>query len=455
MGAILEKYREADLVLWSFPLYIFGAPSKTKALMDRLLPLNLPEIKMKTDGGAEHPARYDLAGQRHILISTCGFFTIHNNYDALLKQFDILFDSRYTKILCPQGELFRVPEMHKRTGEYLSIVKQAGAEYAAGGISDGTTALLDVPLYPAEVFTEMANASWNVAASGQETPDTPGVPDAGERFTRQMAALYRPGFGGGKEQVLEFYYTDVDKTYQILLNDKGHTVLTSGFVPYTTRIETPLALWQDIARGKLSGQTALMQRKYRVLGDFDLMLHWDDYFSGGTAQSPAGDGNAPAQKKTNLTVLLAPWIVIWIALAIHPLWGGVLGILVSAAMPFLWMAFRATIFERVSILLVSGISLAALLSVNLRLLLPLSYGLFGLLWFITVFMKIPLTAWYSQNAYGGEKALSNPLFLHTNRILTACWGALYLLTPIWTWAVMGTPAARLTGYYAGRKYQAV
>jgi hypothetical protein len=258
-----------------------------------------------------------------------------------------------------------------------------------------------------------------------------------------MAALYRPGFGGGKEQALEFYYTDVDKTYQILINDQGHTVLTSGFVPYTTRIETPLALWQDIAQGKLSGQAALMERKYRVLGDFDIMLHWDDYFSGGTARPPAGSGNAPAQKKTNLTVLLAPWIVIWVALAIHPLWGGVLGILVSAATPFLWMAFRATIFERVSILLVSGIALAALLGVNLRLLLPLSYGLFGLLWFITVFMKIPLTAWYSQNAYGGEKALSNPLFLHTNRILSACWGALYLLTPIWTQAILGTPAARL------------
>ncbi|MDR1655793.1 MAG: hypothetical protein LBR96_07335, partial [Treponema sp.] len=33
----------------------------------------------------------------------------------------------------------------------------------------------------------------------------------------------------------------------------------------------------------------------------------------------------------------------------------------------------------------------------------------------------------------------------TNRILTACWGILYLLTPIWTWFLMGTSLSFLTG----------
>ena len=43
-----------------------------------------------------------------------------------------------------------------------------------------------------------------------------------------------------------------------------------------------------------------------------------------------------------------------------------------------------------------------------------------------------------MNAYEGEKALSNPLFLKTNRILTLLWGVLYLITPLWTYAILGT-----------------
>ena len=78
-------------------------------------------------------------------------------------------------------------------------------------------------------------------------------------------------------------------------------------------------------------------------------------------------------------------------------------------------------------------------------LLPASYLLFGLMWGVTVFLPMPLTAYYSMNGYGGETALQNPLFMRTNRILTACWAVLYLLTPIWTWYLLQTPVSYLTG----------
>lgn len=61
------------------------------------------------------------------------------------------------------------------------------------------------------------------------------------------------------------------------------------------------------------------------------------------------------------------------------------------------------------------------------------------------FMLIPFTAYYSMNDFGAEKALGNPLFLRTNRILTAAWGILYLITPIWTYFLMNTSIAYTTG----------
>ena len=79
-------------------------------------------------GSGGHPSRYDMSGKRHLLISTCGFYTAKNNYDSVTKLFDhVCGAGQYESIFCGQGELFRVPELKARTDEYLECVRQAGA----------------------------------------------------------------------------------------------------------------------------------------------------------------------------------------------------------------------------------------------------------------------------------------------------------------------------------------
>lgn len=68
------------------------------------------------------------------------------------------------------------------------------------------------------------------------------------------------------------------------------------------------------------------------------------------------------------------------------------------------------------------------------------------MWIIGAFTNIPLTAHYSAAHYGGEDAFSNPIFMKTNRILTAAWGGLYLITPIWTYILMGTGFSSYIGF---------
>ncbi len=46
MPSLMQKYLDADLIIWSFPLYYFGMPSKIKAFLDRLLPTNQPIIEL-------------------------------------------------------------------------------------------------------------------------------------------------------------------------------------------------------------------------------------------------------------------------------------------------------------------------------------------------------------------------------------------------------------------------
>ena len=106
---------------------------------------------------------------------------------------------------------------------------------------------------------------------------------------------------------------------------------------------------------------------------------------------------------------------------------------------------KATAYDQVSALLVSACSIALLVGASPALVIPVSYLLFGLMWTVSCFLKVPLTAHYSKNSYSGESALRNPIFIRTNRILTAAWGVLYLITPIWTCFIMQTDAASFVG----------
>lgn len=131
MNEILTGLIAADVIIWSFPLYYFSVPGALKNLIDRQLPLNLPFMVAGSENGG-HPSRYDLSGQRHVIISTCGFWTTAGNYDAISAMFDHYYGiGNYAAIFCGQGELFRLPELKKRTDEYLEIVIRAGAEFAA------------------------------------------------------------------------------------------------------------------------------------------------------------------------------------------------------------------------------------------------------------------------------------------------------------------------------------
>lgn len=436
MACVLEDMLWADVILWSFPLYYFSVPGPLKNLIDRQLPMSLPFMSADTESGG-HPSRYDTSGKRHVVISTCGFYTAKGNYDGVTAIFDHLCGKgNYTAIFCGQGELFRVKELSQRTEEYLSYVKDAGREFCGGGISRETRQKLETLLYPRQVFEAMADASWGIEKTGEPADET-------LIFTRQMAALYNKSAYSGKDLVLEMYYTDEDRRCQILLTQEGSKVLSDNFLDYTTRIETPFTVWRAIASGELSGQEALMQGKYRVKGDFELMLHWDRYFGSQEEKPPAP--RDPGEKPTTMQLLLIPWIVFWVAAAIDGFYGAVISIGVCALVPLVFSRCRKTVYDLLSAALVTACSLALLLGCSGRLVVPLSYFSFGVMWTVSCFLRIPLTAHYSMNDYNGQEALENPLFVKTNRILTLCWGILYLLTPIWTYLIMGTAVGAWVG----------
>ncbi|NMA17256.1 MAG: NAD(P)H dehydrogenase [Clostridiaceae bacterium] len=439
MQKVLEKILWADLTIWSFPLYYFNVPGKLKTLIDRQLPLMLPFMSSDTESGG-HPLRYDMSGKKTVLISTCGFYTAESNYDSVIAQFDKIYGKgEYTTLFCGQGELFRVPELSSRTDEYLAVVRQAGQEYVSGGISEKTNVKLQELLFPRDVFERMADASWGVSETGEKE-------DVSLTFTKQMAALYNPSAYKGTDLVFDMDYTDIGKRYRIVLGKTKSRVLEEFEGKPATVIHTPLSVWQDIAAGKIGGPDALMKHLYSVEGDFDLMLKWDDYFGQKQNKNSIEDNNKPPTiAKTDMRYMLIPWIVFWVVANIHTFWGSVISIFVCSAVPLLFYKNKKTLYDVISGIMVSSFSILLLINVSTAVVIPLSYLAFGVMWSASVFFKIPLTAEYSLNDYGGDSALRNPLFIKTNRILTAAWGILYLITPIWTLFIMRTEAGRYIG----------
>ena len=435
MQTVIEGLLSANLVIWSFPLYYYSVPGPLKNLIDRQLPMSLPFMCESRDGNGSggHPSRYDRSMVKHVLISTCGFYSAEGNYDSVTRMFDhVLGQGKYTSIFCGQGELFRVKELSARTDAYLAAVRQAGREYAGGRIQAETEKKLKALLYPREVFEKMADASWGISKDNGEKEDESLI------FTRQMAALYNRDRFDGRERVLEICYTDLGKTYRIKLGKDGAEVLTDESLRATTRIDTPFSVWLALSRGEMRGDEALAKHLYTVSGDFSLMMNWDRYF--GTEEQ--AEDRKPVQmlvtekKPPRMQNMLFAWIALWVAVSVEPRMGALITLAVCSLLPLITERYELCRYDRLSFALVAGLAVYAAVTGNGFVAVNAGYLVFGLLWLGSCLTKEPLCAAYVKYSYGKD-ALQNPIFMRTNYILAAAWGLVYVVIAIVSYYLSG------------------
>lgn len=437
MPDVIAEILWADTVLWSFPLYYFTVPGLLKNMIDRQLPTVLPFMTERKDGcgSGSHPARYDTAGKRHVLISTCGFYSAEKNYESILAMFDhICGRNNYATVFCGQGELFRVPELRNRTAEYLAVVQTAGREYAGDGISESTKAALSTLLFNKETFEAMADASWGVQKESSE------IEEKSFTFTKQMSCLYNKERYDGKDRVLEICYTDLGKTYQILLGKNGCKVYTDDSLTPTTRIDTPWDVWVAIARGEIDGAAALVMGKYKVSGDLDLMMHWDRYFgsSENSETVPVDKHFTDAKKPPVMATMLIAWITFWMAISIDTRLGSIITLTCCALLPLIFINRELNGYDRISLGMVGALAAFAAITDKAASALVAGYIAFGLLWLLSCACQYPLCASYVKYSFGGNKALKNPIFMKTNYVIALSWGILYMLIGIWSFFLLRT-----------------
>ena len=109
MHDILNEIIQSDILILSFPLYCYGMPAPLKALMDRTLPLGSMAMQ-KVGERYEHVAQADFSHLRYVMICGCGFPNSKNNFEGMIKQFELMFPNNNTIITVPESPMFNAPE---------------------------------------------------------------------------------------------------------------------------------------------------------------------------------------------------------------------------------------------------------------------------------------------------------------------------------------------------------
>lgn len=153
---ILKKYQQADLIIWSFPLYCFGIPSHLKAVLDRMIPL--VQMKMEEwDGVVYHKQLADFERMRHVVLCGAGFPQSDRNFEGVSVTCDKCF-SNCTKIFVPETPLMNIPELKDLADRKRSSFREAGTEYYRNGcLSSETIKKLEELMISNEDYLDYVN----------------------------------------------------------------------------------------------------------------------------------------------------------------------------------------------------------------------------------------------------------------------------------------------------------
>lgn len=155
---LMEEYKEADIVIYSFPLYSYAMPSHMKAFVDRLIPFNKMTMVEK-NGHIVHVPRVDLSHQKLLFIAGCGFPNFEGNFDGLDIMLHNKFGSKIETIYVSECPMLNEEEAKPLTEPLLKKFVSAGEYYADHlSITLDMKKELETPMLDKETYIKIANS---------------------------------------------------------------------------------------------------------------------------------------------------------------------------------------------------------------------------------------------------------------------------------------------------------
>lgn len=166
MPELLIKTRQADLVVYISPLFVFSVTALLKTFLDRSIP-NLMPYMMEQDGYTIHPNRYQDREQKgFVIFSAAGFPEVEGNFDGMSALFRNMSNHSETRVLAgefylPAAEMISQPVFRKRRNMIEETCFEAGRQIAEqGGIDVALMKKIQDPGVTQEQFSTYANTVW-------------------------------------------------------------------------------------------------------------------------------------------------------------------------------------------------------------------------------------------------------------------------------------------------------
>ena len=165
MEELLEKLKEADIIVYATPLYVYTVTGLMKDFMDRKIPLVKKDI-IKVGDQYSHPKRYEKKSPvKTVLISNCGF-PGNYNFSGLVETFKVMTKGNLAGvILCGQGGALGAvkfnDDLKAMYGQFFKALRNAGSEIInLGYIKAETQEILDKEVIDSEIYMKNANENW-------------------------------------------------------------------------------------------------------------------------------------------------------------------------------------------------------------------------------------------------------------------------------------------------------
>jgi multimeric flavodoxin WrbA/putative sterol carrier protein len=277
---IFPKWLKADLAVYASPLYFHTLNGAMSTFRERTLPAVSPFFEVGADGKIFHPLRNKVPAA--VYLSVCGF-PENSEFDALS---DYLNHTRH-KDMTIVAEIYRSAAesmtnsfFKGKLDDILAATKQAGREIVEKmEVSPETMARIRQPLVESVLFAQMGNLFWKSCIAEGVTPKTfeeknmVPRPDSLESFMMLLKVGLNSKAGGDRKVILQFNFSGQVTASCYFTIEKGRVDAEKGLSENPDLvIETPFELWMDIMTRKADGQQMLMEQKYRVEGDLELML---------------------------------------------------------------------------------------------------------------------------------------------------------------------------------------
>jgi multimeric flavodoxin WrbA len=153
MQMLLPKISEADIWVIATPVYTDGMTGPMKNLIDRLIPLIVPQMEI-VNGHCRHPIRDGVKKGKLVLVSNCGFWEM-DNFNSLVTHVKTLcanFDREFAgALLRPYGSILKTME---KEGEPQSLIIEAAEKAGQELIRDGRISNISIDTIAGQIVSQ-------------------------------------------------------------------------------------------------------------------------------------------------------------------------------------------------------------------------------------------------------------------------------------------------------------